>query len=254
MNKLFCVVFFNPAQSDIDFYTNIEGHDFAFIVNDATSVDLYSLQKFNILHSGENIGLSKAYNVFLKYALDNNYEFFITFDQDSRFDLKELSKYENYRPYINDAVTGVYWSKSTNVNSLVDWVISSGSLYDTKIISNVGGFDEYYFIDRVDVDLCYSVRSQGYNVRNINLISLKHSVGGSEEKKFSVPIDHSPIREYYIFRNRMYFYSKFSTIFDMRLLLSSLKQVLFILFFHKHKMKKIRYIFSAFFDYFEFKS
>lgn len=90
-----------------------------------------------------------------------------------------------------------------------DVLISSGSLIPLSVLSEVGGPLDELFIDQVDFEWCFRVRSHGYRLFGVCSAVLYHSMGENPGillgKKF---LHHGPLRHYYIFRNAVWLLSK----------------------------------------------
>lgn len=90
----------------------------------------------------------------------------------------------------------------------VDLAISSGMLVSVPIWKQLGGFDETLFIDFVDIEYCLRARAAGFRIVAAPKALLFHELGAVSEgkllRRFAVyPTHHSPLRHYYISRNRV---------------------------------------------------
>ncbi len=89
----------------------------------------------------------------------------------------------------------------------VSIVISSGALYDLQAYCKIGAFREDFFIDYVDTEYCLRARQLGYEIVVACAASLNHELGNQREARFGPltmhPTFHSPVRWYYISRNRI---------------------------------------------------
>ncbi|MRR15260.1 MAG: glycosyltransferase family 2 protein [Deltaproteobacteria bacterium] len=90
-----------------------------------------------------------------------------------------------------------------------DVLISSGSLIPLSVLDEVGGPLNALFIDQVDFEWCFRVRSCGYRLFGVCGAVLHHSMGENPGmilgKKF---LHHGPLRHYYIFRNAVWLLGK----------------------------------------------
>ena len=89
-----------------------------------------------------------------------------------------------------------------------DFLISSGSLIAISAIDRIGRFDESLFIDSVDLEWCFRARKGQFSLHGICDAQLHHRLGDHRRvvlnKIFLVV--HSPLRIYYITRNRILLY------------------------------------------------
>lgn len=85
--------------------------------------------------------------------------------------------------------------------------ITSGCLTNLRAWQAIGGFDEELFIDYVDTDYCLRLVAAGYRIRILCDARLYHRVGAKEIRRVGpvrlVPTHHSPLRRYYLCRNRL---------------------------------------------------
>ncbi|WP_243720478.1 glycosyltransferase family 2 protein [Luteimonas aestuarii] len=92
-----------------------------------------------------------------------------------------------------------------------DFLISSGSLVPLDVIDDVGAMDEALFIDNVDMDWSFRARHLGYQLYGVCDARMQHSIGDalrpSRFRRRGVFI-HSPLRLYYLTRNRLLLYRR----------------------------------------------
>ena len=87
----------------------------------------------------------------------------------------------------------------------VDFLISSGCLIPIEALNAIGGMNEDYFIDHVDTEWCIRARAAGWQLFGVCGAKLSHALGDrvvrvwlGRWREVSV---HSPLRDYYMFRN-----------------------------------------------------
>ncbi|CNK75266.1 dTDP-rhamnosyl transferase RfbF [Yersinia aleksiciae] len=89
-----------------------------------------------------------------------------------------------------------------------DFLIASGTLIRTEVLHNIGLMKENYFIDHVDTEWCFRAVNCGYELFGCGEAFLNHSLGDSVIRIWmgrwrEIP-KHSPLRNYYIFRNTIH--------------------------------------------------
>jgi rhamnosyltransferase len=93
---------------------------------------------------------------------------------------------------------------------LVDIIISSGTLIPLDVIDTVGGMDESFFIDNVDVEWCFRAASFGFNLYGDIGAVMEHTLGDTVKRfwflRWQEVIVHKPLRLYFIMRNRVRLY------------------------------------------------
>jgi rhamnosyltransferase len=269
-------------QPDLDFVNRLKNilrqFAHAVIVDNASRDGSLSLLKslsaddVNIIFNEKNFGIAKALNQGIFWAKENNYEFVITFDQDSEIlESRTNILFDTWNSLDNDkvAVLGVnhidansheiyFKRKSKNKVFVVrKTVIASGSLININTFYKVGSFREEFFIDGVDHEFCLKARSKGFEVLMIIEPFLIHAMGKRKAhhlpicKKLSiVSTNYDPQRWYYMTRNRIrlvieYFFKDTWAISKTVLFLGSITNMLF---FETRRMKKLKYVFLGLWD------
>ena len=199
LNKLY--IFDNSSSSSIE-----------------VTKDLADLKiPIEFITTGTNEGISKRLNEAAHKAIQEGYDFLLTMDQDSSF---ELGLFEQYLQLVDDydkakvAQFGVNCDpRHIPISAMpfnADSLITSGTILNLAVFQKVGNFDEKLFIDFVDVEYSLRASYRGYqNIIFTNII-MKHAIGylklGRSFKNFkkTLRILHTPIRVYYIIRNGLY--------------------------------------------------
>jgi rhamnosyltransferase len=87
----------------------------------------------------------------------------------------------------------------------VSFLIASGCLIPAGILRKLGGMRGNYFIDHVDTEWCLRARAAGYRLFIVPDAILNHRLGDSTRRiwffGFRQVAHHSPLRDYYMFRN-----------------------------------------------------
>lgn len=80
-----------------------------------------------------------------------------------------------------------YWYgyKPTNEIQEVDVIQGAFFLTKKKVLDEVGWFDEDYFLDGEDIDLCWKIKKAGYKIIYYPKVSILHIKGASKDKKRS---------------------------------------------------------------------
>lgn len=96
-----------------------------------------------------------------------------------------------------------------------DFLIASGCLIPSEALKAVGLMNEGYFIDHVDTEWCLRARHLGWEIFGVCGAMLDHTLGDSVIRVWlgrwrEVPV-HSPVRDYYMFRNTIFLLKNSST-------------------------------------------
>lgn len=81
-----------------------------------------------------------------------------------------------------------YWYESQDPNETAEVDVIQGAyfLVRKKILDDVDWFDEEYFLDGEDIDLCWKIRQRGYSIIYYPEVSILHIKGASKGKEGKV--------------------------------------------------------------------
>lgn len=258
-----CVVTFNPDLKRLDEnFQSLKKQQFlnGIVVVDNGSSNFSGIEtlaesyKCIILKQKQNVGIAKALNIGIEKARNCGAKWVLTCDQDSVLPANLVQMFSNYfslercavlcpQIYDENAEIIVENEKINSSVQSIDQCITSGSMTNIMCWEEIGGFDEFLFIDGVDFDYCARLKRNGKKIYRVNEVVMKHTIGNMRVKRFGpfkvLVLNHSPFRKYYILRNRIYCDFKMYGKLSMRSLMSVLKQVLLIIFFEKRKAPKL---------------
>lgn len=174
--------------------------------------NLLTLESDKIIFCGEeeNKGISYALNYAWRYSKEKGYDYLLSMDQDSIW-----VNFGNYISLVNEklkkekAIFGPYMGDlpPKEVYMPVDYVITSGCLVPISILDEIGGYCSDFFVDGIDVELCYHAKSYGYQSYMVANCSLIQKFGTPEIKKILgkkyVTSNYPPNRIYQILRNHI---------------------------------------------------
>lgn len=223
--------------------------------------------KIELIENQFNLGIATALNQGVKRAIEMGYAWALILDQDSwPWPSMVATLAEIYYSHPNKGEVGIigsnYMDPSTELPALacednvayyleVKTVITSGALLSLKLFKVIGPFRDDFFIDQVDHEYCLRLRSYGYKV----IISCKplmaHSIGSQTRHKFLWKrqvycSNHSPLRRYYITRNRLTLYRIYlfkEPRWVFRSFRAMLKETILIVLFEDQKTQKLKAIF-----------
>lgn len=64
----------------------------------------------------------------------------------------------------------------------VDWLSGAAMVVRRKLVNEIGGFDERFFMYCEDVDLCYRAKQNGWRVTYFPKVIVRHAIGRSSDK------------------------------------------------------------------------
>jgi len=202
------------------------------LVNNECNLDILGQdKKIKQFNFRENLGIAKAQNIGIKYAIANGADFILISDQDSLYPknyiIQLLDVYKHVSALNKVAAVGpVYMdhNKNMKIQPMVSFgkvflkksdkntelfypshLISSGMLLNKEILETVGYPREDFFIDWVDTEWCWRAISGGYKIVQSPDVVLRHSIGIEIKPaglKFATI--HNNLRDYYKIRNALY--------------------------------------------------
>jgi len=148
-----------------------------------------------------------------KEILENCHEFDYIVLGEGESQVVELTKCIEQKQLdsLNDIKSFAYRDSNNivHINEEREWLVTSGSLLDLNVFKEIGEFDENLFIDYVDTDYCIRLRKSGYKLIQFARPIMMHSLGITKDTLGYSFYEHSPIRNYYIFRNKLYILTKY---------------------------------------------
>ncbi len=196
--------------------------------------------QIDLILKSENFGLAKAQNECLEMAIAQGYDFVYFLDQDSLPSPGSVKNLKSIWEDLSKKGTKVGWVGSQVVHPSgkvqkywrkVGWVyrrqaypfefafisgiassISSGSLISKEVLLDAGDLEERFFIDYLDIEYCIRLRSLGYDIAIARDSKITHVLGNTESKQLlgisQYPTMHSPLRRYFMMRNRIWTWKK----------------------------------------------
>jgi rhamnosyltransferase len=260
-NTCAVIVTFFPDENLISLVETINKEiDYVFII-DNTDSEYYceiiqTIKNKNVLifKNNANLGIAKALNQGFKLAKEYNFEWVITFDQDTIL-------LDNYLQLIKKIYT-IYPSKSSigaiglssfvneksnnNLNYIItDYLITSGCIIPMSVYNEVGDFIDDLFIDNVDIEYSLRIRHSKFKLIKILQFSMIHKAGNSISKKLLFfnfnSSNHNSFRRFYMSRNHILLVRKYATLYPLFILKASfffcISIITFILFEKNVKIK-----------------
>jgi len=184
--------------------------------------------KVKYIKKEENAGLPCAFNEVAGLAVKENFDWMVTFDQDSfacngmiqaMRGYAESSMCQQDVAIIAPVTNDIDDKKETQdiYRTFFYKVIQSGAMHNLEIMSRIGNYDEKMFIDEVDYEYCARCIINGYKIVKINNAVLMHNVQDRNVKRqfvngINILINKfTPDRYYYCYRNALYCYDKYKT-------------------------------------------
>jgi rhamnosyltransferase len=220
-----------------------------------------------VIWNKENLGLATALNIGIRSAfVSDDFAWIATFDQDSRvaagFRDAMLQAYLAcpYRQSVGiigprhvelteNSTAGLSHHEEHDRFREITAVMQSGTFLSTEALRSCGLFDDSFFIDYVDFELCLRIRKNGLRIIEAPNATIVHRLGNpSRHNRFGrtfTVCNHSALRRYYAARNRFriyfrYLFSDFAWICHDIWLWS--KELIKLVLFEEDRAKKLAYI------------
>ena len=212
-------ILYNPSNEELLNIVKVSSfYDIIYVYNNSESKEGYekilTSTKIQYFGSGKNNGLSIAYNTILKQAFDDEVSWLSLYDQDSIVSESMILHMIRFSQNIDDENIACLAPYIQYGNEKIDdletreisWTINSGKMLNVKnILKKNIHYDENLFLDRVDKDFCKQIELAGMKIIQVSGAVLKQKLG-ENYNGYSV---HSPIRNYYIQKNRLYYNYKY---------------------------------------------
>lgn len=271
------VVCYHPVFSTLlDLSNNLylEGVPVIWVNNgpEGSLAEVRSNSVLNVIELKSNLGVAAALNAGFQWAIDNQFEAVITFDQDSKpkqgmvgklhqswvqastqtlkiaaigpatIDHQSGQALFSFEPY--NWIRRRFLPKQAKVYT-VDHLISSGCLVPCHVWLDVGPMNEGLFIDWVDIEWCARARLKGYALLMDGGSQMHHSIGDSSRqilwRRFHL---HTPLRHFYLLRNALLIAKKsqFNLGWRVHLLLYAARVILASLIFGDQRISRLRFV------------
>ncbi|MCL6100216.1 MAG: glycosyltransferase [Bacteroidetes bacterium] len=258
-------VLYQPSEEVIlNILSYLNQIDLLYIIDNSEEINMEIIgrireyDRIRILDNYGNIEIAAALNKAARKAIEDDYDFLLTMDQDTALPdnmvVELLNKIENYSkvgiisPYHNVTLVGDV-TKRHNLQKDVLTVMTCGNLLNLEAYKEIGGFEEKLFIDYVDHEFCLRLNRKGYRVIQYYSVSILHKLGERKIKyvlfKRFEPTNHIPIRLYYRTRNRLFVWKKYIRYYPLYVfndIIHFCREIISISLTEEKKLKKIKMI------------
>lgn len=175
------IVLYNPDQQTINRILNLSNRGFDIYIYDNSKI---SNQKFfndkiflNYYHDGLNNGITSALLWISELSLKINNKHFLFFDQDTVVNEKAIL---NIKRRVSEIELRKYdlihftSDKSKNFNA--KYIINSGTYFSVELIIELKKKIINYFVDAVDLYICYEAKKNGGKVITEFIDGIDHNI------------------------------------------------------------------------------
>lgn len=217
-----------------------------------------------VILNDANMGVGRALNQAMVWAIDIGAEWVLLLDQDTRplpGLIDEARHVYAATPWparvavIAGRQPGARSRSGTPTWMEVPAVITAGSVVSTRAYAMAGRFRDEYFIDYVDIEFCLRARRAGYRVVVGASQTIDHQIGAPTTHRLGwravTPSNHSASRRYRITRNRILVWRAYwrnEPGFVARDVLAATKEAVKIVLFEDRRAAKVRAIIRGIVD------
>ena len=205
----------------------------------------------------DNNSISRALNYAWHYAIDNGYSYLLTMDQDSEF--VDFSQYLKLTVLNSKCPEGI-WTPSLigaaphlsfgeKIFKVIRTGVTSGMLQSISVITKIGGWNEAFSIDGVDIDYCLHARRLGIETYRVGGAFLVHRYAYPKEVSFwgrkLTLLNYSARRYHSIYRNHILLTRMYKNQTDFKPLSYWYPKIKWIACLEEHGLKKLIYILTG---------
>lgn len=269
IDKIFvCIVTYNSAEYIINCLKSVvdsekNNFEIKIIVTDNNSTDdtVKKIKSFSnqiiILENSKNVGFSGGINIAIQYALSSSADYIFILNPDTLLKTDTIQNLYNNRKSADILSPKIYFTDTPNIvwyaGGKIDWAnclgehigvdqedrgqfnkiinidysTGCGELINSNVFRKIGLMNEKYFLYLEDLDFSLRAKKSGFKIKFIPSSMMYHH----NAKSSSVG---SPIQDYFITRNRIYFALNYAS---LRTKIAVLRQSLGFLFHGRSAQK-----------------
>ena len=251
-----CVVLYNPDDTIFENILTYGNYvDKLIVVDNSLKKNNFLIDKLSevfeskliYINNNDNLGIATALNQACDKAIELQFKWILTMDQDSSFInfdhyKKCLEKVQNVN---NVALLAANTDKegysnfdinecSCNYREDKFSVITSANIVNLEYFEEIGRFNDKLFIDMVDYDYCLRINIKKFKILYFPDVFVEHKLGEvhlrtnifTRKKKYKT--EHNAQRAYYISRNSLYLSKNYGKYFSKEFGMLHILNIVFI--------------------------
>ena len=251
-----CVVLYNPDDTIFENILTYGNYvDKLIVIDNSLKKNNLLIDKLNevfeskliYINNNDNLGIATALNQACDKAIELQFKWILTMDQDSSFInfdhyKKCLEKVQNVN---NIALLAANTDKegysnfdinecSCNYREDKFSVITSANIVNLEYFEEIGRFNDKLFIDMVDYDYCLRINIKKFKILYFPDVFVEHKLGEvhlrtnifTRKKKYKT--EHNAQRAYYISRNSLYLSKNYGKYFPKEFGMLHILNIVFI--------------------------
>ena len=251
-----CVVLYNPDDTIFENILTYGNYvDKLIVIDNSLKKNNFLIDKLSeifeskliYINNNDNLGIATALNQACDKAIELQFKWILTMDQDSSFInfdhyKKCLEKVQNVN---NIALLAANTDKegysnfdinecSCNYREDKFSVITSANIVNLEYFEEIGRFNDKLFIDMVDYDYCLRINIKKFKILYFPDVFVEHKLGEvhlrtnifTRKKKYKT--EHNAQRAYYISRNSLYLSKNYGKYFPKEFGMLHILNIVFI--------------------------
>ncbi|WP_111779176.1 glycosyltransferase [Pectobacterium parvum] len=232
--KLGCLIIYESDEYKKNLSTILKAVDELLIVdNSKEPIAIEKEENVVIVNNYNKGGVAGAINIAFDYARDNDFFYMLLLDQDTIIDEYIVDRLMEYLikesdaaivgpKYINSFTkkTGMFildkkgFPVPTRLNGYVFpeksfFIINSGTLINIKKIPRSVKYDDFLYVDCVDIDFCLQLRKEKLSSYIIPTVVISHGIGNkSNNESYLTPTNYSDNRYMLLSRSKRILWKK----------------------------------------------
>ena len=158
------VVLYEPTEVSLRRLSDLGTKARLFLFDNSRKLNLINIESAIYIHSNKNVGITGAIKWMFEQCKTHHYERFIFFDQDTQFSSQTIESIAIHVGEMKHEVGLVHFTSEAKLMGNVKFIINSGSLFIIKTLELCQDVLERYFVDAVDLAICFRIRQNNLSI------------------------------------------------------------------------------------------
>ena len=251
-----CVVLYNPDDTIFENILTYGNYvDKLIVVDNSLKKNNFLIDKLSevfeskliYINNNDNLGIATALNQACDKAIELQFKWILTMDQDSSF--VNFSHYKKCLEKVQNVNNVALLAANTDKEGYSNFdinecscnyredkfsVITSANIVNLEYFEEIGRFNDKLFIDMVDYDYCLRINIKKFKILYFPDVFVEHKLGEvhlrtnifTRKKKYKT--EHNAQRAYYISRNSLYLSKNYGKYFPKEFGMLHILNIVFI--------------------------
>ena len=251
-----CVVLYNPDDTIFENILTYGNYvDKLIVIDNSLKKNNFLIDKLSevfeskliYINNNDNLGIATALNQACDKAIELQFKWILTMDQDSSF--VNFSHYKKCLEKVQNVNNVALLAANTDKEGYSNFdinecscnyrkdkfsVITSANIVNLEYFEEIGRFNDKLFIDMVDNDYCLRINIKKFKILYFPDVFVEHKLGEvhlrtnifTRKKKYKT--EHNAQRAYYISRNSLYLSKNYGKYFPKEFGILHILNIVFI--------------------------